>query len=74
MKTNLLSVITSMSIYHGCSNWMKFCEEKFTPANMKSCCCRNVKKHREIKDNQKYITLDISLNFGRLYNMEITYS
>ena len=33
---------------------------------MKNCCRCNVKKHREIKDGQKYITLDVFLDFGSL--------
>ena len=28
-------------------------------------------KHREIKGGHKYVTLDISLKFGNLYNMRI---
>ena len=32
----------------------------------------NFKKYRDIKDGDKYITLDISLNFGSLDNMKIT--
>ena len=34
----------------------------------------NVRKHREIKNGEKYITLDISLNFGILDNIKITSS
>ena len=42
--------------------------------NMKNCVCRNVKKHREIKNGGKYIALDISLKFGSLDKMKITSS
>ena len=28
---NLLAVVTSLSIYHGCSTWMTSWEENFTP-------------------------------------------
>ena len=38
---------------------------------MKNCGCFNVGKQKEIKDGEKYITLDISLNFGSLYKMKI---
>ena len=31
----------------------------------------NFRKHREIKNGEKYITLDISLDFGSLYKMKI---
>ena len=41
---------------------------------MKNCARRNVSKHREIKNGEKCITLDISLKFGSLDKMEITYS
>ena len=71
MKINLLAVLTPLSIYHGCYTRKTFWEENFTgeenftlgefsDANM---------KHREIKGSHKYVTLDISLNFGNLYNM-----
>ena len=39
---------------------------------MKNCGCRNVRKHRDIKDSDKYITLDISLKFDSLENMKTT--
>ena len=47
---------------------------EFTALNMKNCGRRNVRKHIEIKDSGKYITLDISLKFGSLYDMRITSS
>ena len=47
---------------------------KFTPVNMKNCGCRNVRKYREIKDGERYTTLDIPLKFGSLDKMKITYS
>ena len=85
MNTNLLAVETTPSISHGCSTWKTFWEEKFTgeekftlgeftDVNMKKYGCRNVSKHSEIKDSDKYITLDISLKFGTLDKMRITYS
>ena len=44
-----LVVVRPPSIYHGCSTWKTFWEEKFTDkkhvflaANMKSCDCHNV--------------------------------
>ena len=77
MKMKLLAVATTLSIYHGCSTRKMFWEEKFTgeekftlgefsAANMKNCGRPNVRKHRYIKDSDKYNTLDISLKFGSL--------
>ena len=74
MNTKLPEVATRPSIYHGCSTQKAFWEETFTPTIMKNCGHRNVKKHREIKDGKKYITLDISLDFGILENVKITSS
>ena len=45
---------------------------EFTAVNMKNCGCHNVRKHREIKDSDKYITLEISLKFGSMDKMIIT--
>ena len=42
--------------------------------NMKICGRHNVSKHRDIKGSDKYVTLDISLNFGSLDKMRITSS
>ena len=60
MNIKLLEVVTSPCIYHGCSPQKTFwegnftSEEKltlgeFTDMNMKNCCRRNVRKHKEIK-------------------------
>ena len=70
----LPEVLTPLSIYHGFSTWKKFWEGKLTPVNMKNCGCLNVRKHREIKNNEKYITLDIYLYFGIMDKMKTTYS
>ena len=64
MNMKLLTVVTPPSLYHGCSTWKTFLEKKFTlgkfsPVNMNSCSHRNVRKHIEIKNGEKYITLDI---------------
>ena len=89
----LLVVVTSPSIYHGCSNRKMFWEEKFTgkenlfPAvEMKNYGRRNVRKHKEIRGSDKYVTLkkqkdirgsdkyvtlDISSKFDSLGKMEI---
>ena len=56
-------------IYHGCSTRKKFWEEKFTPVNMTSCVRINVRRHREIKNGEKYIILDISYKIDCLYKM-----
>ena len=79
MNMNLLAVVTPPFIYHVCSAWARFWKEKFTPGeftpvNMKNRGRRNVRKHREIKNGEKYITLDISMNFGSLDKMKITSS
>ena len=67
MNMKLLAVVTSPTIYHGFSTWKTFweekftCEEKFTlgeftAVNMKHCGRCNVRKHREIKGSDKYVT------------------
>ena len=42
--------------------------------NIKNCGCCNDRKHRDIKGSDIYVTLDISLKFDTLENMEITSS
>ena len=79
MNTNIPEVVTQPSIYHGFSTWKMYWEEKFTfgeftPVNMKNCGRSNVRKHKEIYNGEKYITLDISLKYGSLDNMKITSS
>ena len=73
MNMKLLSVVTPPSIYHGCSTRVTFWEEKitgkeklFSAVNMKSCGRHSVRKHKEIKGSDKYVTLDISLKFDNL--------
>ena len=77
MNMKLLSVVTAPYIYHGCFTRKKFWEENFTgeekftfgnfsAVNMKNCGNRNVRKQREIKDSDKYVTLDILLKFDSL--------
>ena len=63
----ILAVVTPPSIYHGCSTRKMFWEEKFTgkedlflPVNMKNCGRHKVRKHKEIKVNDKIVILDIS--------------
>ena len=77
----LLAVVTPPSIYHGCSTRKTFWEEKFTgkenlflDVNMKNCGRRNVRKHKEIKVSDKYVTLDISSKFDSMDKMKITSS
>ena len=57
----LLAVVTLPYIYHGCSTQKKFWEENLTPVNMKNCGHRNVRKHRYIKNVEKYIVKDAAL-------------
>ena len=77
----LLSVVKPPYIYHGCPTQKTFWEEEFTgeeklfsAVNMKNCGCRNVRKHKEIKGSDKYVTLDISLKFDSLEKIKITSS
>ena len=42
--------------------------------NIKNCGRRNVRKHKEIKVSDKYVTLDILLNFDSMEKMKITSS
>ena len=76
-----LAAVTPLSIYHGCSTWKTFWEEKFTgkenlflAVDMKNCGHSNVRKHKEIRCSDKYITLDISSKFDSLDKMKITSS
>ena len=78
MNMKLLSVVTPLPIYHGCSTPKMFWEEKFTgeeklfsDLNMKNCGHSNVRKHRDIKGSDKYVTLDISSKFDSLDKMKI---
>ena len=81
----LLAVVTTPSIYNVCSTQKTLWEGKFTSevkltlgefsaVKMKNCDRHNVRKHREIKGSDKYLTLDISLNFDCLDKMRITSS
>ena len=83
-----LVVVTPPSIYHGCSTWKTFWEEKFTGkkqdvfeyVNMRNCGQRNVRKHREIRDSDDRVTLNmneilkISEELDNLDKMETTSS
>ena len=77
-----LAFVTPLSIYHGCSAWKTFWEGNFTgegkftlgaftAVNIKNCGRRNVRKHREIKGGEKYVTLDILLKSVSLDKMRI---
>ena len=81
MIINLLAVITPPSIYHGCSTRKTFWEEKFRgkkylfqSVNMKNCDRRKVRKHKEIKDSDKIVTLNVSAKFDSLIKMKTTSS
>ena len=83
-----LVVVTPPSIYHGCCTRKMFWEEKFTgqkqylfeSVSMRKCVQRNVRKHKEIKDSDERITLNIydilniSEKFDNLNKMETTSS
>ena len=79
MNMNLPVVVTPPSIYHGCSTWKTFWEEnftlgEFTAVSVKICGRRNVRKHRDIKGSENYVSLYISLKFDSMYKMIITSS
>ena len=81
MNMKLLPVVTLPSIYHGCSTWKTFWEENFTgeeklflAVKMKIFGRCNVRKHKDIKVSDKYVTLHISLKFDNLENIKITIS
>ena len=85
MNMNLLAVLTPPSIYHFCSTRKTLWEENFTggkkftlgdftAVNMKNCGRHNVRKHRDIKDSDNYVKLEISLKFISLEKMRITSS
>ena len=66
----LLVVVSPPSIYHGCPTRKTLWEEKFTgkedlflSMNMKNCGCHKVRKQKEIKGSDKYVTLNISSKF-----------
>ena len=77
-----LLVVTPLSIYHGFSTRKTFWEEKFTgkeeyfflSVNMKNCGRCKVRKHKEIKDSDRIVTLNISDKFDSMNKMETTSS
>ena len=70
----ILTFISPWSIHHGYSTWKTFWDENFTLTNIKNCGRHNVRKHKDIKDCVKYITLDICLGFVSMGKMRITSS
>ena len=81
MNMNILVVVTLQSIYHGCFTRKMFWEEIFTgeeklflDVNMKNCAGQNVRKHKDIKGSDKYVTVEISLKFDSLDKMRTTSS
>ena len=77
----ILSVVTPPSIYHGCSTRKMLWEETFTgkeylflSVNMKNGGRLKVRKHKEIKNSDNIVTLDISAKFDSLNKMETTSS
>ena len=75
MKTKFLAVVTlPPAIYHGLSTQKKLWEDKFTRVNMASGVRRNVRKHREIKNSEKYTALDIYSELDCLEKREVTSS
>ena len=81
MNMKLLAVVTPPFFNHSCSTRKTFWEEKstgeeklFLALSMKNCGCHNVRKHREIKGSDKYVTLYISFKFDSLEKIKITSS
>ena len=77
----LLAVVTPSYIYHGFYTRKTLWEENFTgkehlflAVNMKNCARQNVRKHKEIKGSDKFVTLDISLKSDSLDKMKTTSS
>ena len=83
-----LVAVDPPSIYHGCSTRKTFWGEKFTgkkqelfePVNMRNCGKSNFRKHRDIKDSDERVTLNmneilrISEKFDNLDKIETTSS
>ena len=81
INMKFLVVVTPPSIYHGCSTRKTFWEEKFTgkkdlfqSVNMKNCGRRKVRKYKEIKGSDKFVTLNVSTKFDSLNKMKTTSS
>ena len=77
MNMKFLAVVTQPYVYHSWSTRKTFWEEKFTgevklfsAVNMNNFGSSNVRKHRDIKGSDKYVTLDISLEFDSLDNIK----
>ena len=77
INMKFLAVVIPPSIYHGCSTRKTFWEKKFTGkedlflcVNMKNYGRCKVRKHKEIKGSDKYVTLDISSKFDNLDKMK----
>ena len=49
-------------------------EKLFSVVDTKNCGPQNVRKHREMKGSDKYVTLDISLKFDSMDKRKITSS
>ena len=76
-----LAIVSPPTISHGCSTQKTFWEVKFTgkkylfqSVNMKNCGRRKVRIHKDIKGNDKIVTLNISAKFESLNKMETTSS
>ena len=67
MNMKFLAVVTPPSdIYYDLSTWKTLWEENFTPVNMTICGSHNIRKHRDINNNEQYIILDV---YSKLYYM-----
>ena len=64
INMKIIEIVTPLYIYHGCSTWKNFWEERFTgeekftlgeftAVNMKNSGHCNVRKHRYIKGSDK---------------------
>ena len=77
----ILSVVTPLSVYVGCSTRKTFWDEIFTgkenlflSVNMKNFSRLKFRKHNLIKGSDKYVALDISSKFDSLDKMKNTSS
>ena len=77
----LLEDITPPSIYHGCSTWKTFWEEKFTgkedlflSMTKTNYGHQKVREHQDIKGRDNCVTLNTSEKFDSLNKTETTYS
>ena len=72
----IVAVLTPPSIYHGCSTQKTFWEEKFTgkenvflSVGMKNCGRHNVRKQKEIRGSDRYVSVKKKRRSGVVTSM-----